>query len=91
MPCSERRLPAGRSAAFQAAYRITPWVVGGYVLVSETLSAGQLTPALGLRMGFVYLAVGIRIAFCTSSGYVKRWLAAEAQLKHAALNPDRTL
>ncbi len=32
---------------------------GGYVLVSETLRAGQTTPALGIRMGFVYLAVPI--------------------------------
>jgi TRAP-type C4-dicarboxylate transport system permease small subunit len=32
-------------------------VGGGYVLVAETLTVGQLTPALGIRMGLVYLAV----------------------------------
>lgn len=32
-------------------------IYGGYVLVSETLTANQVTPALGLRMGHIYLAV----------------------------------
>ena len=34
-------------------------VYGGYVLVSETLRSGQLTPALGVMMGYVYLAVPV--------------------------------
>jgi TRAP-type C4-dicarboxylate transport system permease small subunit len=34
-------------------------VYGGYVLVGETLRAGQLTSALGIRQGYVYLAVPI--------------------------------
>lgn len=38
-------------------------VSGGYVLVSETLRAGQLLPALGLRYGHVYLAVPVSGAF----------------------------
>lgn len=32
-------------------------VRGGVALVSETLASGQVSPALGLRMGYVYLAV----------------------------------
>ena len=43
-------------------------VIGGYTLVSETLSAGQVTPALGIKMGYVYLAVPVSgifiIVFC---------------------------
>ena len=34
-------------------------VVGGVVLVVETLRSGQLTPALNVKMGYVYLAVPI--------------------------------
>jgi len=32
---------------------------GGVVLVSDTLAAGQLTPALQVRMGWVYLVVPV--------------------------------
>lgn len=32
-------------------------VVGGFVLVSETLEVNQLTPALEMKMGYVYLAL----------------------------------
>lgn len=39
------------------AFTTAVMIFGGYVLVSETLKAGQVTPALGLRMGYVYLAV----------------------------------
>ena len=34
-------------------------VYGGFVLVSKTLGAGQQTPALGVPMGYVYLAAPI--------------------------------
>lgn len=34
-------------------------IAGGWVLVSRTLELGQLTPALGLKKGYVYLAVPI--------------------------------
>ncbi len=37
----------------------TAVVYGGYVLVSETLQSGQLTPAPEIRMGYVYLAVPV--------------------------------
>ncbi|MBN1851542.1 MAG: TRAP transporter small permease [Pirellulales bacterium] len=38
-------------------------VWGGFELVSRTLASGQLTPALGLKMGYVYLAVPVSGAF----------------------------
>jgi TRAP-type C4-dicarboxylate transport system permease small subunit len=36
---------------------------GGYELVTETVASGQLSPALNLNMGYVYLAVPISGAF----------------------------
>jgi TRAP-type C4-dicarboxylate transport system permease small subunit len=43
-------------------------VYGGYVLVHETLQAGQVSPALGVKIGYVYLAVPVSgvfiILFC---------------------------
>jgi TRAP-type C4-dicarboxylate transport system permease small subunit len=38
-------------------------IFGGYVLVSETLRAGQLAPASGIPQGYVYLAVPVSGAF----------------------------
>ncbi len=50
------------------AFTTSAMVCGGYVLVTETLQSGQVTPALGIRMGYVYLAVPVSglfiIAFC---------------------------
>ena len=43
-------------------------VYGGYVLVTETLAAGQLTPAMGLKMGHVYTAVPISGLFIVAFG-----------------------
>lgn len=42
-------------------------VFGGTVLVWETLAAGQATPALGIKMGYVYLAVPVSGAFIVLS------------------------
>ena len=41
------------------AFATSVMVFGGYVLVAETLRAGQVTPALGIKMGYVYLAVPV--------------------------------
>jgi TRAP-type C4-dicarboxylate transport system permease small subunit len=38
-------------------------IYGGYVLVAETLASGQLSPALELKFGYVYLAVPLSGAF----------------------------
>jgi len=43
-------------------------VYGGYVLASRTLANGQTTPALGIPMGWIYMALpfsGLCIAFYT--------------------------
>jgi TRAP-type C4-dicarboxylate transport system permease small subunit len=41
------------------AFAASVLVGGGAVLVLETLRAGQRTPALGVLMGYVYLAVPV--------------------------------
>ena len=38
-------------------------VYGGYILVSRALASGQVSPALGLRFGYVYLAVPLSGVF----------------------------
>lgn len=43
-------------------------VAGGYVLVDETLAAGQLSPALGIKTGYVYLAVPLSGMFIVLFG-----------------------
>ena len=44
---------------------------GGYILVSRTLAAGQASPAVGIEMGYVYLAVPISgffiLIFCAEN------------------------
>ncbi|MBN1795526.1 MAG: TRAP transporter small permease [Sedimentisphaerales bacterium] len=42
-----------------AAFAVAVMIYGGYILVSKTLAAGQITPALQIKMGYVYLAVPI--------------------------------
>jgi TRAP-type C4-dicarboxylate transport system permease small subunit len=44
-------------------FAATAMLYGGYVLVAETLRAGQLTPVLGMKMGYVYLAVPLSGVF----------------------------
>lgn len=40
-------------------------IVGGWVLVSRTLEAGQVAPAMGVPVGYLYLAVPISGVFFT--------------------------
>ena len=56
---------------------VVAMIYGGFVLVSETLSAGQLTPALGIKMGYVYLAAPISgsVMLCTCIERIARLLA----------------
>ena len=46
-------------------------VYGGYVLVARTLEAGQVSPAIGIQMGYVYMAVPISgffiLIFCAEN------------------------
>ena len=55
-------------------------IQGGYTLVVETLKAQQVTPALGVRMGYVYLAVPLSGAamLVSSLGRLGRLLFAPA-------------
>ena len=48
-----------------AAFSASVLVVGGIQLVQVTLSTHQLSPALGIRMGYVYLALPISGFFLT--------------------------
>ncbi len=45
------------------AFATAAMIYGGYVLVTETLHSGQVTPALGVKMGYIYLAVPISGVF----------------------------
>ncbi len=54
-----RRSLACLSEGVVIAFAAIVLVYGGIVLVRETLSAGQFTPALQLKMGYVYLAAPI--------------------------------
>ncbi|MCL4206845.1 MAG: TRAP transporter small permease [Pirellulaceae bacterium] len=60
---SVRRLMAILVQLLVALFAGAVMVFGGYILVSETLRAGQLLPALGIRSGHVYLAVPISGVF----------------------------
>ena len=42
-----------------SAFSLTVMVIGGIELVSNTLELGQVSPALGVKVGYVYLAVPI--------------------------------
>lgn len=48
-------------------------IVGGYILVERTLAAGQVTPAMGIKVGYFYLAVPISgvfiLLFCIDGIY----------------------
>jgi TRAP-type C4-dicarboxylate transport system permease small subunit len=48
-----------------SAFSLLVMLVGGIQLVRETLYLGQQSPALGVRMGYVYLAVPISGFFLT--------------------------
>lgn len=45
------------------AFAVVALVYGGGILVSETLSSGQVSPALGVRIGYVYVAVPLSGVF----------------------------
>ncbi|RUL87855.1 TRAP transporter small permease [Tautonia sociabilis] len=66
-----------------AVFALAVLIVGGAVLVRETLEAGQVTPATGLPMGYVYLAAPISGAFILLFA-VERFVG----LARAGLGPD---
>jgi len=44
-------------------FAVSIFLFGGYSLVHETFAMEQMTPALGLKMGYVYLAVPVSGVF----------------------------
>ena len=60
--CSTRTHAAGWSVAAEMvviAFASVVMIFGGYLLMAETLAVNQVTPALGMRMGYVYAVVPI--------------------------------
>ena len=49
---------------------LTVMVIGGFQLVFNTLQLEQVSPALGLKMGYVYVAVPFSGVFLTLYGLV---------------------
>lgn len=62
------------------AFSLLVLVYGGWVLVVETLKAGQVSTALGIPMGYVYMAVPISGVFFVlfGLGHMGATLAAKA-------------
>lgn len=63
-----KKLLALVSQCIVVAFAMLVMVYGGFVLVTETLAANQVTPALGWKMGYVYLAVPISGIFMVIYG-----------------------
>ena len=59
---------------------------GGYLLVSETLGSGQLTPVLQWRTGYLYLVVPVSGLFFVAFA-VEHLLARPAPLASSAAEP----
>jgi len=55
-------------------FAVSVLIVGGFALVGNTLELNQVTPALGLRKGFVYLAVPISGVFMALFTLDNLWL-----------------
>ncbi len=69
-----------------ALFAIYVMVYGGFDLVRSTLELGQITPALGLKMGYVYLAVpvsGLFMLLYSIIGQVERVKAISNPSKEA--------
>lgn len=59
MEASAQRVAALAVEAFVSAFAVFAMIYGGYVLVERTIAAKQVSPALGVPMGWIYLAVPI--------------------------------
>jgi TRAP-type C4-dicarboxylate transport system permease small subunit len=60
-----QRATAAVAFAITAAFSLLVMVVGGVVLVARTLAGEQTSAALGIKMGYVYLAVPVSGFFLT--------------------------
>jgi len=59
LPYKKRRYTVLIGFALVAIFSLLILIIGGIQLVSITLRTNQLSPALGLKMGYVYLALPI--------------------------------
>ena len=59
LPYKKRRYTALIGFALVATFSLLILIIGGLQLVSITLRTNQVSPALGLKMGYVYLALPI--------------------------------
>ncbi len=53
-----------------SAFSLSVMVIGGFGLVISTLELGQLSPALQIKVGYVYLAIPISGLFLTLYGLI---------------------
>jgi len=69
-------------------FALYPLGYGGWVLVVDTLSSGQVSPALGIGMGYVYLAVPLCGAFFAlfATEHLWRLLLGKANAAHGELS-----
>jgi len=73
-----------------SAFSLTVMVIGGIDLVSSTLKLEQVSPALGVRVGYVYLAVpisGFFLVLYSVIGLVERLV----QLSKGGLIPQQQI
>ena len=54
-------------------FAVSVFLVGGIQLVTETFQLGQTSPAIGIKLGYVYLAVPIAGFFITIYGLEYLW------------------
>lgn len=68
-------------------------IYGGSVLVQETLTLGQLTPALGIKMGYAYTVVPISgafiVLFCLQQ--IGELLSGDQPRDADQINPPQTI
>ncbi|QEG36452.1 TRAP transporter small permease [Bythopirellula goksoeyrii] len=82
-----KKLLALVSQCIVVAFAMLVMVYGGFILVTETLAANQVTPALGLKVGYAYLALPISGIFMAIYG-VEQFL--ETAIKDDSnLTPDQ--
>jgi TRAP-type C4-dicarboxylate transport system permease small subunit len=73
---SARRVAAISSHLVIIAFAASAFVYGGWGLVRETLAAGQVTPALGILKGYMYLCVpltGVMFIVIAVNQIVRLW------------------
>ena len=77
-----QRVMAMISHGIVVAFAAATLVFGGGVLVYKTLASGQVTPALGMKMGLIYLAAPV-------SGAADRalWPASHLPDRHGGMRP----